>query len=59
MSLDWKDPGTLDMWRDQFVNALGSSASSPGNPKFIVEQADEVAQLAVVLIQQRAKEAGR
>jgi hypothetical protein len=59
MSLDWKDGASFDQWREQFVNALGSSASSPGNPKFIVEQADEVAQLAVILIQQRAKEAGR
>jgi hypothetical protein len=59
VSLDWKEPGTFDQWRDQFVNALGSAATCADSPTHIVDAADMIAQAAVELIQQRAKEAGR
>ena len=59
MSLDWKDGATFDQWREQFTNALGSSATGDGTPTMLTMRADAIAQAAVTLIQQRAKEAGR
>jgi hypothetical protein len=59
MSLDFKAEGNFDQWRDQFTNALNSSASASSPAETIVREADEIAQRAVTLIQERAKEAGR
>jgi hypothetical protein len=60
MSLDFRDDATFTMWREQFMNALSGSASSDAVPTGqVVINADNIAQEAVELIQQRAREAGR
>jgi hypothetical protein len=59
MSLDFRDPTTFDQWREQFTNALNSSAGSGVPTGQAVLNADNIAQKAVELIQARAKEAGR
>lgn len=59
MSLDFKAAENFDQWREQFTNALSGTASqSPGDisVQTMIDRADDVAQRAVLLIQERAKE---
>jgi truncated hemoglobin YjbI len=49
----------FDQWRELFIAALGGAAADPHGPaaKEIVEQAEEIADRAVLLIRQRAGKA--
>jgi hypothetical protein len=56
MSLDFTDRKNFQEWRDAFMNALSGSAAAGSSEPAIVRKADGIAQLAVLLIQERARE---